>query len=173
MKDSRLRGIIALADVTIVAFGVIYGSRILVKDENGGADNGGKVEEELPGAIDVQGAEGIISAREITDDSGNVTAYSVVAKAKGFAPPTNPVTWEIIFEPDAKTIREVKIVSHGETEGYGAKMEEESYLAQFKGMSAENGSEIDAISGATMTTEAIRKLVSNAYNFISNYAANK
>ena len=35
MKDSRLRGIIALAVVTIVAFGVIYGSRILVKDENG------------------------------------------------------------------------------------------------------------------------------------------
>ena len=49
-------------------------------------------------------------------------------------------------------------------------MEEESYLTQFNGMSAEDSSEIDAISGATVTTEAIRKLVNNAYEFISNYA---
>ncbi|NLO08505.1 MAG: hypothetical protein GX129_01380, partial [Clostridiales bacterium] len=111
MKDSRLKGIIALAVVTILAFGVIYGSKILTKDEKAG--NGTEVVEDLPGAIDVAGAEGIVSAREITDDSGALTAYSVVAKAKGFAPPTNPVTWEIVFESDAKTIREVKIVSHG------------------------------------------------------------
>ena len=167
MKDNRLKGIIALAVVTIVAFGVIYGSKILTKDEK--ADNEETVEE-LPGAIDVTGAEGIISAREITDDSGAVTAYSVVSKAKGFAPPTNPVTWEITFESDAKTIREVKIVSHGETPGYGAGMEESSYLDQFKGMSGAESSEIDGVSGATLTSDAIRKLVNNAYQFISSYA---
>ncbi|TAH69498.1 MAG: FMN-binding protein [Anaerolineaceae bacterium] len=133
MKDSRLKGIIALVVVTILAFGVIYGSKILVKDETG---NNNQTQEDLPGAIDVTGAEGIVSAREITDDSGTVTAYSVVAKAKGFAPPTNPVTWEVIFENDAKTIKEVKIVSHGETPGYGAAMEESSYLDQFKGIPA-------------------------------------
>jgi Na+-translocating ferredoxin:NAD+ oxidoreductase RnfG subunit len=170
MKDSRLKGIIALAVVTVLAFGVIYGSKILVKDETDNNADNSQTANDLPGAIDVEGAEGIVSAREITDDVGTVTAYSVVAKAKGFAPPTNPVTWEIIFEPDAKTIREVKIVSHGETPGYGAAMEEESYLTQFNGMSAEDSSEIDAISGATVTTEAIRKLVNNAYEFISNYA---
>lgn len=31
MKDNRIKGIIALAVVTIIAFGVIYGSKILVK----------------------------------------------------------------------------------------------------------------------------------------------
>lgn len=170
MKDNRLKGIIALAVVTIVAFGVIYGSKILTKDEKG--DNQDTVEEQLPGAIDVAGAEGIVSAREITDDSGAVTAYAVVAKAKGFAPPTNPVTWEITFESDAKTIREVKVVSHGETPGYGAEMEQASYLEQFKGMSGAESSEIDGVSGATMTTEAIKKLVNNAYVFISGYAGN-
>ena len=135
MKDNRLKGIIALAVVTIIAFGVIYGSKVLVKDNSDNTDNS-QVQEDLPGAIDVAGAEGIVSAREITDDSGAVTAYSVVSKAKGFAPPTNPVTWEIIFEKDAKTIREVKVVSHGETPGYGAAMEESSYLDQFKGIYA-------------------------------------
>ena len=40
MKDSRLKGIIALAVVTVLAFGVIYGSKILVKDEtDNNADN--------------------------------------------------------------------------------------------------------------------------------------
>lgn len=132
MKDSRLKGIIALAVVTILAFAVIYGSKILVKDETGNNKDDNKVQEDLPGAIDVTGAEGIVSAREITDGSGNVTSYSVVAEAKGFAP--KPVNWEIVFESDAKTISEVKVVSHSETPGYGAQMEESSFLDQFKGI---------------------------------------
>ena len=74
------------------------------------------------------------------------------------------------FESDAKTIKEVKVVSHAETPGYGANMEDESYLEQFKGMSGADSSEIDGISGATVTTDAIRKLVNNAYEFISAYA---
>ncbi len=169
MKDSRLKGIIALAVVTVIAFGVIYGSKILTKDAT---EDNTEIVEELPGAIDVADAEGIVSARELTDDSGALTGYSVVAKAKGFAPPTNPVTWEVVFESDAKTIKEVKVVSHGETPGYGAEMEESSYLEQFKGMAGTESSEIDGVSGATVTSEAIRLLVNNAYEFISAHAGN-
>jgi major membrane immunogen (membrane-anchored lipoprotein) len=134
MKDSKLKGIIALAVVTIIAFAVIYGSKILVKDETDNNTDNGQVQEDLPGAIEVAGAEGIVSAREITDASGSVTAYSVVSEAKGFAP--KPVTLEIVFESNAKTISEVKVVSHSETPGYGAKMEEDNYLDQFKGIFA-------------------------------------
>ncbi|HPU62951.1 MAG TPA: hypothetical protein PK304_02235 [Mobilitalea sp.] len=135
MKDNRLKGIIALAVVTVISFGIIYGSKILVKDNNtnGNTTDNNQNQHDLPGAIDVSGADGIVSARELTDDSGNVTGYSVVSEAKGFA---RAVTWEIIFESDAKTIREVKVVSHAETPGYGANMEEESYLNQFKGIKA-------------------------------------
>ena len=171
MKDSRLKGIIALAVVTIIAFGVIYGSKILTKDSEDNTDNN-EIVEELPGAIDVADAEGIVSARELTDDGGALTGYSVVAKAKGFAPPTSPVTWEVIFESDAKTIKEVKVVSHSETPGYGAEMEESSYLEQFKGMAGTDSSEIDGVSGATVTSDAIRKLVNSAYEFISAHAGN-
>ncbi|NLL01141.1 MAG: FMN-binding protein [Clostridiales bacterium] len=170
MKDNRLKGIIALAVVTIIAFGVIYGSKILVKDEAANDSDKEQIVEDLPGAIDVADSEGIVSAREITDDSGAVTAYSVVSEARGFAP--KPITWEIVFENDAKTIREVKVVSHAETPGYGANMEEASYLDKYKGISATETSEIDGISGATVTTDAIRLLVNNAYEFISSYAGN-
>lgn len=61
MKDNRIKGIIALAVVTIIAFGVIYGSKILVKDD--GANNDDKAQEDVQGAIEVAGAEGIVSAR--------------------------------------------------------------------------------------------------------------
>lgn len=135
MKDNRLKGIIALAVVTVIAFGVIYGSKILVKDEsgNGNNTNAEQGQEDLTGAIDVTGAEGIVSAREITDDGGNLTGYSVVSKAQGFA---KPVTMEIIFDKDAETIKEAKVVSHSETPGYGANIEQESFLNQFKGLKA-------------------------------------
>jgi major membrane immunogen (membrane-anchored lipoprotein) len=123
-----------LAVVTVLAFGIIYGSKILVKDEANNQKDVGQNDENLPGSIDVSGAEGIVSAREITDDAGNITAYSVVAEATGFA--TKPVTMEVVFENDAKTIKELKVVSHAETPGYGQKMEEESFLNQFKGISA-------------------------------------
>jgi FMN-binding domain. len=136
MKDNRLKGIIALAVVTVISFGIIYGSKILVKDETGNGNNtdNNQNQEELPGAIDVSGAEGIVSARELTDDSGNITGYSVVSQAKGFG--AQPVVMEIIFDKDAKTIQEAKVVSHSETPGYGANMEQESFLNQFKGIKA-------------------------------------
>jgi len=136
MKDNRLKGIIALAVVTVISFGIIYGSKILVKDEKGSGNDttNDQSQHDLPGSIDVSGAEGIVSAREIKDDSGNITSYSVVSEARGFAP--KPVTMEIIFDKDAKTIQEVKIVSHSETPGYGANMENESFLNQFKGIPA-------------------------------------
>lgn len=137
MKDNRLKGIIALAVVTVISFAIIYGSKILTKDET--TDNGSNTanngnEQDLPGSIDVSGAEGIVSARELTDNSGNLTGYSVVSQAKGFG--AQPVTMEIVFDTDAKTIQEVKVVSHSETPGYGGKLEEESFLNQFKGIKA-------------------------------------
>ncbi|NLL72485.1 MAG: FMN-binding protein [Clostridiales bacterium] len=169
--DSRLKGIIALAVVTVIAFGVIYGSRILVKDEAKDNNDNGAVVEDLPGAIDVSGAEGIVAAREITDGGGNVTSYSVTAEATGFNAGF-PITMEVIFENDALTIQEVKLISHAETPGYGKKMEEDNYLDQFKGMTATDAESIDVISGATVTTNALVDLVNTAYNYISSYAGN-
>ena len=40
------------------------------------------------------------------------------------------------FRKRCKTIKEVNVVSHTETPGYGALMEEDSFLSQFEGISA-------------------------------------
>ena len=63
------------------------------------------------------------------------------------------------------SIAGVKVISMSETPGLGAKCTEESWTSQFKGINAEKvestkdgkvkDNEIDAISGATYTTEAV------------------
>ena len=76
MKDNRLRGIIALAVVTVLSFGVVYGSKALTKDtsNNGTTNQSG---DQTEGGLDVSGFDGITAAREITDGSGAVTGYAV------------------------------------------------------------------------------------------------
>lgn len=70
----------------------------------------------------------------------------------------------------AGEITGVKVISMSETPGLGAKCAEEGWISQFKGISGEvaytkdgkvKDNEIDAISGATYTTEA----VTDAVNF--------
>jgi electron transport complex protein RnfG len=170
MKDNRLKGIIALAVVTVLAFGVVYGTSLLGKD--GKAD--GK-DEIVEGAIDVTGYDGISAAREITDDAGTITGYAVTTAARGFA---GNITLEVTFETDATTISSLSVISHSETEGYGAVIATDDYLSQFPGKTAPvalgdagNDSEIDAVSGATMTSNAVVKAINQAYDFISAYAA--
>lgn len=173
--DNRLKGIIALAIVTIIAFGVIYGSKLLVKDEGDNKENDvvdvDVKPEDLPGAIDVTGVEGITAAREIKDDSGAITSYSVTAEAKGYNA-TEPIKMEVIFDKDAVTIKEVKLISHAETPGFGKKMESDNYLDQFMGMSATDAEGIDVLSGATMTTNGLIALVNTAYEYMSSYTEN-
>lgn len=129
MKDNRIKGIIALALVTVVAFGIIFASRSLVNVE----DNGENDDTVVEGLLDVTGYEGVDSAWEVKDDSGNVTGYAVKASARGFS---GPVLLQVDFELDGKTIKSVTPVSHNETEGYGSKMEEPDYLGQFPGVEA-------------------------------------
>jgi len=132
MKDNRLRGIIALAVVTVLSFGVVYGSKALTKDtsNNGTTNQSG---DQTEGGLDVSGFDGITAAREITDGSGAVTGYAVTTAAKGFA---GNVTLEVNFDADGKTINGLSVVSHSETPGYGANMENEDYLSQFNGITA-------------------------------------
>lgn len=173
MKDNRLKGIIALAIVTVVSFGLIYGSKQFTKDDN--KDNGKVADKPVEGAIDVAGQEGIKAAREVKDDTGALTGYVVTAGKRGFA---GEIVMDITFDKDAKTITEMKLISHSETEGYGKKMEEGDYLKQFEGIvppvrlvgGEGEGTEIDAVSGATVTSNALVTLTNNAYAFISNYA---
>ena len=135
MKDNRLKGIIALAVVTVIAFGVIYGSKALTKDDSNNNNNqvDNNDNQNVPGAIAVGDEKGIKSAREITDDSGNVTGYVVTSSARGFI---GEIVLEVTYDKDAKTIQSVSVVNQTETPDYGGKMTNPDFLAQFNGITA-------------------------------------
>ncbi len=129
MKNNRFKGIIALVIVTIVSFALIIVSKLLVNDENADKNN-----DPISGLnIDVGQEDYIKSARKLTDNQGNVTGYVVTAEAKGFV---GPISWDVTFDKDAKTITDVSVVSHTESQGYGSKMEDDNFLSQFKGQEA-------------------------------------
>ena len=72
------------------------------------------------------------------------------------------------------------IVSHGETPGLGAKADDAEYLAQYIGKSGELSvvktepsadSQIQAVTGATITSSAIADAVNAAQQFYQEYLA--
>lgn len=74
------------------------------------------------------------------------------------------------ISPDLK-VKQIKIMSMSETPGLGAKAEETDFLNQYNGLEkgisvvknqTPSGSEIQAISGATITSKAVTKAVNAA-----------
>lgn len=91
--------------------------------------------------------------------NGETVGYAVNAAKNGY---DGPVKIMVGITKDLK-ISGIKILSHSETAGLGAKCTEPSFLGQFEGKSgglkivktAPSDSEIQAISGATRTTRAV------------------
>jgi len=63
----------------------------------------------------------------------------------------------------------IGITGHAETPGLGARCTEEAFRAQFDGRQWD-GKSLDAISGATITSNAVRDAINQA---VDSYAANK
>jgi hypothetical protein len=91
MKNKNVRGIIALAVVTALSFGVIMGSKALAKDMGTGASN--TAEEQVKEEIDTKGAEGIEKA--VKTENG----YMVTAKVKGYG---GDIVMNVSFDAEKK-----------------------------------------------------------------------
>lgn len=124
MKNKNVRGIIALAVVTALSFGVIIGSNALAKDMGTGASN--TVEEQVKEEIDTKGAEGIEKA--VKTENG----YMVTAKVKGYG---GDIVMNVSFDVEKK-VTKVEITEQKETEGLGAKVADAEFLSQFEGVEA-------------------------------------
>ena len=130
MKNKNLQGILALAIVTALSFGVIAGSNALTKNSDaagdgapGAAADAGEVTEE----IDVAGAEGIEKA--VKTENG----YMVTVKTKGYG---GDILMNVCFDQDAKNVTAVEVLENSETENVGARIAEAEFLDQFKGVAA-------------------------------------
>ena len=93
--------------------------------------------------------------------------YNVYVKGEGFG---GDIVVRFAIDQSG-TFQAMEMVQHSETPGLGATANDPAFADQFKGLTApvELGKNLDAISGATVTSTAIM----NAANLASDYAAEK
>lgn len=121
--------------------------------------------------------ESIDEAVQAFDESGNAIGYVFkVTTSEGYA---GNITFSVGIQNDG-TVNGYEILSIGETAGLGMKAKESAFKDQFSnkkvesfeytktGATAEN--EIDAISGATITTNAITNGVNAAIVYFNSLA---
>lgn len=105
------------------------------------------------------------------DASGNAIGYAVTVNAKGFG---GTVVLTVGISDGAVT--GVRVTSHSETPGLGAKAAEDAFISQFTGKSgkltvnktgATNEQEITAITAATITSQAVTNAVNEVIEFSS------
>lgn len=98
---------------------------------------------------------------------GNFLGYCVQTTTAGFG---GDLTMMVGFYSDC-SIAGVQILSHSETPGLGAKVNDEGYLSQYGGKSGELtlGEDVDAISGATISSRAVLAGVSAAQETLKMY----
>ena len=107
------------------------------------------------------------------DGSGNIVGYSLAATTQGFG---GEVETTVAARPDG-IINGVSVggSNFAETAGLGARAKEPEFQEQFAGKSApvsltKDGGEIEALSGATITSRAVIKGVNEAMEQIAAVA---
>jgi len=120
--------------------------------------------------LDISELKGVTAASKAANGAG----YVITGSASGYDGQL-PVT--VAFDNDGNIIA-VEITGTNETPGLGKKVEDDSFKSQFAGMTAEPKtiSDIDAISGATISSNAVIAALNNAieaYKVFSGTAAEK
>ncbi len=117
-------------------------------------------------------AKTVVSAKKTS--SGN---FVVETKGAGYGKKGgneyHPASGEYIIvkvamTPDGKII-DCITVSEAETDGLGDACADESFYGQFVGKSEENYTDIDAIGGATMTTDGYKQAIGRAFDAVKTF----
>ncbi|MGI5895104.1 MAG: FMN-binding protein, partial [Candidatus Merdivicinus sp.] len=131
--NQNVKGILALALVTALSFGVIVGTRALtIQPDDGNNGTSQSVPAQSSEELDVTGFDGIRSAVRYLDNDGKVAGYTVTSFAKGYA---GDVVCEVSFSADGQTVLGVKVVEQQETDQVGTKVTEADFLNQFQNVS--------------------------------------
>lgn len=100
---------------------------------------------------------------------GTLVGYTVIAIGKGYG---GDIEVTVGIKANG-TVEAVLINSHGETKDIGTKCMENSWLVQFVGKNGQTalGKDVNAVSGATRTSEGITGAVNNAMAFYTEFLA--
>lgn len=104
-----------------------------------------------------------------TVENGEITGYAVPASGPGL---WGGIDAYIGISADYSTVLGLEFVAHEETPGLGGRISDPEFLEQFRGLDISNSSDssyivfrpapggnIDAISGATLTSQSVRDLI--------------
>lgn len=100
----------------------------------------------------------------VLDDGGNLVGFAFIAQGNGYQGKIKAMAG---LRPDLETLSGIEIIESVETPGLGAKISEEEFKGQFKGLSVlpeiiyikdrppkETG-EVQAVTGATISSKAV------------------
>ena len=128
----------------------------------------GKVPELVPGAVSAEKAlVGNVVAYKGIDANGNVVGWVIPAKGQGFA---DKIELLLGVDADALKITGMYVLDQKETPGLGDKIKSDlAWGKQYVGKSADqsisvnkssaSGNEIQAITGATISSESVTKII--------------
>ncbi|HCM28897.1 MAG: hypothetical protein A2Z99_02185 [Treponema sp. GWB1_62_6] len=136
--------------------------------------DGGTFDREFPESVSVK-------------EDGKNSFYQYAARDQAALHLTGPGLWgdiELLMFIDYrnKTIREMFVLSQIETPGLGARISEQAFLDQFRGLdysgsvritkdrSGKSG-EVDAVSGATKTSGSLEAIINKGLETFSSFAA--
>lgn len=113
------------------------------------------------------------SAAQAEDTAGQVTGYVIVTTARGYK---SDIRVQSTFAADGETLAGIRVLSQDETEYLGTRVESVDFTSLFAGRlapmklwgTATVGSPIDAISGSTVSSQAVVDAVNHAYAFLRN-----
>jgi electron transport complex protein RnfG len=138
----------------------------------------------LEGA-EITGRKGKIAKTDIykaLDDNSRSVGFAFVASGAGFA---DKIKLVISVDAGCEKFFGFKVLSSNETPGFGSKIKEDYFGEQFKNAPAREielvktgdagkiDSEIVAISGATVSSEAVVKIINNSLSQIKNQMQQK
>lgn len=103
-----------------------------------------------------QGTPEVVSSTE----EGNIKTFEVSSPGYASAEGGKNNIIEVKINMDDKTVESVAVIEANDTPQLGTRIEEESFLEKFKGISADDETaSVDAISGATISTISVTKAV--------------
>ncbi len=116
------------------------------------------------------------SAAQAEDAAGQVTGYLVITTARGYK---SDIRVQTTFAADGETLAGIHVLSQNETEYLGTRIATAEFTSRFVGRrapmklwdTATLGSPIDALSGSTISSQAVVDAVNNAYAYLQNRAA--
>lgn len=169
--------LISLVIMIILTVGVIFGSKAIYSAANQKYDEHHEIGFTIASTETVDISALDVSAYNVTaidkalDVSGNVVAYVVTGTTVGYNQ-ESPIEMTSTISADGTLVCGIDILSQKETEYLGVRVATDDFKNQFEGrllpvvssVDSAKGSTIDVLSKATISSEAVIKGVTNAYD---------